>query len=308
MGNIVGLIKTKISEDEIKTSISKILNNIDYKNQRNVNNIAIKPNLCYYWKSSTGYTTDPRIVEGIIDNVREIYGEDVPIRIIESDATAMRAEHAFTILGYRKLAYQKNVELFNLSKDNVVKKDVIVGNRRIVFEIPSSLLETDLLISVPKLKVMRETIISCALKNTFGCISSPRKIIFHPYLQEAIVGINKIIHPNLIFVDGLYALSHFPVKLNLIMGSIDPFSIDWIASKIMGYEPSKVGFLKVAMKEKIGDPNDIITIGDDLNIFRNEFPKVNNLISKWSFKMMLKALRLYARFSGDIIPPILDDS
>ncbi len=308
MGNIVGLLKTKTSEDEIKISISKILNNIDYKKQRNVNDIAIKPNLCYYWKSSTGYTTDPKIVEGIIDNIREIYGEDVTIRIIESDATAMRAEHAFTILGYRKLAIKKNVDLFNLTKDKIVKKDVTVGNRRIVFKIPSYLMETDLLISVPKLKVMRETLISCALKNTFGCISSPRKIIFHPYLQEAIVGINKIIHPKLIFVDGLYALSHFPVKLNLIMGSIDPFSIDWIASKIMGYEPSKIGFLKVAMKEKIGDPNDIITIGDDLNIFRNEFPKVNNFISKWTFKMMLKALKLYARFSGDIIPPILDDS
>jgi uncharacterized protein (DUF362 family) len=307
MGEVVALIRTQSSQDQIKNSISKAIDYIDYKPPKRINYIAIKPNLCYYWKSATGYTTDPRVVSGIIDNIREIYGKDTSIRIIESDATAMRSEHAFVMLGYKKLADEKNVELFNLSKDKIVTKKVEIGGREITFKVPFSLLETDLLINVPKLKIMRETYISCALKNIFGCIASPRKIVYHPYLQEAIVGINKIIHPHLTFVDGLFALGHFPVKLNLIMGSIDPFSIDWIASKIMGYEPSGIGFLNLAIKEKIGNPNGITTIGDNLNSFRKEFPKENHLISKWSFEIMLKLLRLYTKTFGDIIPPVLEN-
>lgn len=306
MGDIVALIRTKSSQDSIRDSVSKILDFIDYKNKKTVNSVAIKPNLCYYWKSSTGYTTDPRVVSGVIDIVCEKYGNDIPIRIVESDATAMRTKHAFTLLDYRDLAVEQNVELFNLSNDNIIKEKVEVNGREITFEVPGSLLKTDLFINIPKLKVMRETHITCALKNIFGCIASPRKIVYHPYLEEAIVGINKILHPHLTFVDGLTALSNSPIKLNLLMGSIDPFSIDWIASQIMGYNPSKIGFLKMAMKEKLGNPTGINTYGDNIASFRSEFNKVNNLFSKWSFSIMLKLIKIYASLVGDIIPPILE--
>lgn len=307
MGNIVALVLTQSSQDEIRNSISKALDLIDFKHKNPVNSVAIKPNLCYYWKAATGYTTDPRVVAGIIDLVREIYGKDISIRVVESDATAMRTKHAFTMLGYRKLADEKNVELFNLSKDKKVIKKVEVNGREIKFRVPYSLLETDLFINVPKLKIMRETHITCALKNIFGCIASPRKIVYHPYLHEAIVGINKILRPHLTIADGLVALSRFPVKLNLIMGSVDPFSIDWIASQILRYEPSKIGFLRIAMKEKLGNPNGITTRGDNLTSFRKDFPKESNLFSKWSFKIMLKLLKLYTKIVGDVIPPALED-
>jgi len=182
-----------------------------------------------------------------------------------------------------------------------------VNGREISFKVPSSLLETDLFINVPKLKIMRETYITCALKNIFGCIASPRKIVYYPYLNEAIVGINKILKPDITFVDGLVALSRFPVKLNLIMGGIDPFSIDWIASQIMGYDPLKIGFMKIAMKENIGNPQKISSCGDDLGSFRNDFPKQSNMLSKWSFKIMLKLLKYYSNIVGDIIPPVLEE-
>jgi len=306
MGNTVALVRLPNSKDEIRDSVSKVLDIIDYKNKNPVNSVAIKPNLCYYWKADTGYTTDPRVVAGVIDNVREIYGKDIPIRVVESDATAMRTKYAFTILGYRQLADEKNVELFNLSKDKIVEKEVEVNGRKIKFKVPCSLLETDLFINVPKLKIMRETYITCALKNIFGCIASPRKIDYHPYLHESIVGINKIIRPHITIVDGLVVLSRFPVRLNLIMGSVDPFSIDWIASQIMGYTPSKISFLRIAIKEKYGYTTNIRTVGESVDSLRNELPKNNNLLSKWSFKTQLKLLKLYSLITGDVIPPILE--
>ena len=306
MGDVVGLVRAQSSEEEIKNSIGKALDLISFKPKCPVKAIDIKVNLCYYWHAATGYTTDPRIVAGIVDCVRERYGKDTYIRVVEADATAMRTKHAFLMLGYEKLAKEKNVELFNLSKDEISQEKVRVNGHEIAFQVPQSLLKSDLFINVPKLKIMRDTRITCALKNIFGCIASPRKIVYHPILDEAIVGINKILHPHLTIVDGLVALGRFPVELGLIMISRDPFSIDWIASKIMGYNPSKIKFLKIAMKEKLGDLDGVMTRGENVITFKKIFPKENFFSSKRWWGIQLGLFKLYSKVVNDVIPPMLE--
>lgn len=307
MGDIVSLVRSQDgSEKEIRDSIAKAIDLIDFHSKSMVKSIAIKPNLCYYWNAATGYTTDPRVVAGIIDCVRERYGSDCHIQVVEADATAMRTKHAFLMLGYEKLARKKNVKLFNLSIDSVTQKKVEINGREITFKIPQSLLNCDLFISVPKLKVMRETKITCAFKNIFGCIASPRKIIYHPFLNEAIVGINKILCPDLTIVDGLVALGRFPVKLGLIMASTDPFSIDWVASQIMGYNPSRIGFLKISMKEKVGTPVGAMTCGESIDTFKKIFPKENFFSSKRFWGVQLRLFRLYIKIVKDVVYPSLE--
>ena len=307
MGDVVSLVRSHGSEEEIKNSIGEALDLIDFKPKGSVKFVDIKVNLCYYWPAATGYTTDPRVVAGVIDCVRERCGADVHIRVVEADATAMRTKHAFLMLGYEKLAQEKKVELFNLSTDSVDEKKVCVNGHEITFQVPLSLLKSDLFINVPKLKIMRDTKITCALKNIFGCIASRRKIVYHPILNEAIVGINKILHPNLTIVDGLIALGRFPVELGLIMTSADPFSIDWVASQIMGYAPPRIGFLRIAAKEEVGCPEGIIIRGESLDMFRKRFPKAHFFFSKRWRALQLGLVRLYGKVVNDVIPPILEE-
>jgi len=306
--SLVSLVLSGDSEKEIRESLHKALSLIDFKFDKPVRSVAIKPNLCYYWNASTGYTTDTRIVSGIIDWVREKYGAKVNIKIVEADATAMRTNLAFLMLGYEKLAKIKKVDLFNLSEDSIIEKKVFINGHEIKFKIPRLLLESDLFINVPKLKIMRETYITCAMKNMFGCIASPRKIIYHPILNEAIVGINKILRPHLTIVDGLVALGRFPIKLGLIMASEDPFSIDWVASQIMGYNPYKVKILNISLREKLGDSKKILVCGENIKTFKDRFPKETFLSTKRLWKIQLRLLKLYQRIVGDIIPPILQES
>ena len=307
MGDFVSLVRSQDSEAEIDESIFKALKLIKFKHEKSINSVAIKPNLCYYWDASTGYTTDPRVVAAIIDWVREIHGKDVNIRIVESDATAMRTKYAFTILGYRKLAEEKQVELFNLSEDFLSEETVEVNGHQITFKIPKFLLEADLFINVPKLKVMRATRITCALKNIFGCIGHPKKIVYHPFLNETIIGINKTLHPHLTVVDGLVALGRFPVKLGLIMASRDPFSIDWIASQILGYNPRRVGFLKLAIEQKIWSPKGVSIYGEkSIETIRRNFPK-KKIHSSTSWDLQLKLLKAYWKLVGDVAPSIFEE-
>jgi uncharacterized protein (DUF362 family) len=307
MGSAVSLVKAKESTEAIKKSVDRALDLIKFKPVGPIRSVVIKPNLCYYWDCSTGSTTDPRVVSGIIDVVRERFSEDVDIKVAEADASAMRTKHVFPVLGYDRLAKEKGVELFNLSSGLLLDETVHVNGREISFKVPELLLKCDLFINVPKLKIMRATKITCAMKNVFGCIGFPKKLVYHKFLDEAIVGINKVLHPPLTIVDGLVGLGRFPAKLNLIMASNDVFSVDWVASQIMGYRHSSLRFLKLAAKEKVGDPEGIITVGENVREFARVFPKEGFVASRYLWGIQFWLLKMYHRLTGDIIPPVLEE-
>lgn len=304
MGNIVALIKAD-SLLNMKDSVARVLELIDFRPCGPIKSVVVKPNLCYYWDASTGYTSDPRLVAGIIDYVRDTFG-DVDIKVAEADASAMRTKHAFPILGYTKLAQEKKVELFNLSKDVLLDKTVHVNGRKISYKVPKILLETDLFINVPKLKIMRATKITCALKNIYGCIGFPKKIVYHGYLNEAIVGINKILHPHVSIVDGLIGLGRYPVRLDLVAASVDVFALDWVACQIMGCNPSNTTFLKIAMKEGLGNPEGLIVRGASVEEFAKTFPKGAFSSSRHLWNIQLWLLSAYRRIVGDVVPPFLE--
>lgn len=305
MGKVVSLVLAGRGRAGIADSIRRSLDLIGFGKDTQADVVVIKPNLCYYWDAYTGYTTDPRVVMGVIDLIREEY-RDAAIKVVEADATAMKTEYAFKILGYERLAKENDFELLNLSQDATEEVKVRVNSRDIAFKVPRILLESDIFINIPKLKIMRETHITCAMKNVFGCIASPRKIVYHEYLNEAIVGINKILRPDLNVVDGLVALSRFPVRLGLIMAGEDPFSVDWVSSQIMGYNPRRIGFLKLAMNEDLWSSAGIETRGDDKGVYRDMLSKTNPTVGKWSWNLQLQLLRLYRRIAGDVLPPILE--
>ena len=305
MGNVVGLVKVDASSN-LKDSVSQVLDLIGFKPSASVKTVVVKPNLCYYWDASTGYTTDPRVVSGIIDYVREKFG-DVDIKVAEADASAMRTKYAFPVLGYDGLAKEKNVELFNLSNDVLLDKTVEVNGRKISFKVPETLTKCDLFINVPKLKIMRATKITCAMKNIFGANGVVRKMTYHHLLDEAIVGMNMMVRPHLTVVDGLVGLGKFPKRIGLIMASTDCFSVDWVASKIMGYKPSSVRFLKLAIKEGLGTPNEVKTCGEKVQDFAEIFPREGFVASRYLWGLQFWLLSTYKKLSGDIIPPVLEE-
>ena len=120
-------VNNQYSEDELNRSIEKVIDALQFKLNSNINKVVIKPNLAYYWKSATGYTTDPRVIASIIDYIR--VNSNPKIYIAESDATAMKTKYAFRMLDYEKMAERKNVELVNLSNDHLESKVITINNK-----------------------------------------------------------------------------------------------------------------------------------------------------------------------------------
>jgi len=257
----------------MKRRIEDSLDLIDYKFQKNIKNVVIKPNMCYYWDYSTGQTTDPRFVAALIETLHEKISPDIDIAIVESDASAMKCKYAFKLLGYEKLAKDYNVNLVNLSEDRSQIVEVTAGGQNFHLKVPRVIQEADLKINVAKIKYSLANIkITCALKNIFGCNPYPKKYKYHSRLDETIVALNKAMKFDLHLVDGIIVSGTQPRSLGLVMASTDPVAIDAAAAKIAGENPNKIKYIQLAEKEGLGNMS-FITKGMPLTYFRERYPK-----------------------------------
>lgn len=255
----------------LKGAIAKSLNLINFDFDRTARRIVIKPNMCYYYHPSTGMVTDPWFVSVLIDVLREGFGKDTEIFVVESDASAMKCKYVFSMLGYDRIADEKGIRLVNLSEEKNRIVDIEVGGTQFKFYVPELFYKSDFVVNVPKIKYMRDIKITCALKNMYGCNAYPKKFIYHRALVEAIVGINKLIKTDLVVVDGLVVSGKYTKRLDLVMASDDPVAVDAAASKLMGISPKSVRQVGLASLERIGNLN-FSSVGDS-SFFEREFPR-----------------------------------
>jgi uncharacterized protein (DUF362 family) len=304
---ITSVDNQQFSSSDIDGAVEKAIDHLNY-DFSGKNNVVIKPNLCYYWNASTGETTDGQVVCSVIKYVREKIGKDVNITVAEADASAMRTKFAFSILGYDELCQKNNVALKNLSEGNVVEKTVMVGKTDVTLPFNEDLLNADLIINVPKLKTHNFIGVTCAMKNIFGSISKPRKYTYHNNIVNVIVAANKIIKSDIVVVDGLICRGSCPKKLGVIMASDNPLTNDFVAAKIMSFNPKKVPYLTLAAKEKVGEAENISIIEDGVKLaeIKKNFPHYSHTVHSISWGLQLKMLKAYTAVSGDVLPPFLE--
>src|SRR6056297_852355 len=208
--------------------------------------IALKPNLINTTKSQKGATTDPEIVSGIIEYLKDKNFKN--IMIMEGSWVGADTEQAFQYCGYKKLSQKYDISLYNLQKDNYIIKKY----KDLEIEIAETALNADYIINLPVLKGHCQTKITCALKNLKGCISNNEKRKFHRQgLYKPIAYLNKLLKQDLIIVDGIYGDLDFeeggnPVKMNRIIAGQDPVLIDSYAAELLGYSHEEIDYIKIA--------------------------------------------------------------
>jgi uncharacterized protein (DUF362 family) len=212
--------------------------------------IGIKPNLVVAKPSSSGATTSPEIVAGLIEYLKS-KGRD-RIVIMEGSWVGDRTSAAFKVCDYEDLSKKYNVPLIDLQKDKY--KAYEINGLRI--NICDYVTKVDYLINIPVLKGHCQTNITCALKNMKGCIPDSEKRRFHSMgLHKPIAYLNKLIKQNLVIVDGMNGDLSFeeggnPVQMNRIIAGKDPVLIDAYAAHLMGFSIEEVPY--IAMAEGIG--------------------------------------------------------
>ncbi|MEM2440376.1 MAG: DUF362 domain-containing protein, partial [Candidatus Bathyarchaeia archaeon] len=130
--------------------------------------ILIKPNYIVAKHPSTGMTTDSSVVEGIVKYLKDHGINDLTIG--EGSGWADTFE-AFKVAEIDKVAKKWNVRLVDLNKDRFV--EVYPPNPLALRKV--AVAETALkscIISVPKLKVHRLTLVTLGIKNMMGALAS----------------------------------------------------------------------------------------------------------------------------------------
>jgi len=259
---------------------------------RGVSQVFLKPNLLSDVPEyiAAGCNTDTRVIEGVL-----IYLADFRIKVIIGESEVgtrlkgRRLAKALEHMGIYDLQESYDFEIVNLTEAEQI--DVAIPDalalKSVKFSTP--LLDSDLIINLPKLKTHKYSVITCSLKNMFGAIPDPMRIRYHYALDRILADINSLFSEKMyVLLDGIVAMEGqgpsygSAVEMNLLLAAHRPDAADVVAARLMGFEPTEVAHLKYFL-ENFSDvrEDDIEVVGAQVaDLARNFKPATRNLYVK----------------------------
>jgi uncharacterized protein (DUF362 family) len=134
--------------------------------------VVIKPNLVFGLPPFTGFTTDPPIIQAIVEMCQNVGPVDLTIA---EGSGGIDTKLAYRISGYTELAEKYSMKLVDLNESPITNVKVPSGLLFQEMSIPRVILDCDVLINVPKLKLYRKVPgrsewASLAVKNLVGVL------------------------------------------------------------------------------------------------------------------------------------------
>jgi uncharacterized protein (DUF362 family) len=130
------------------------------------------------------------------------------------------------------------------------------------------------IVHLPTIKCHIYTTTTGAMKNAFGGLLNTRRHYTHSWIHQTLVdllAIQKEIHSGIFAVmDGTTAgngpgpRTMYPEIKNVVLASGDQVAIDAVAAKLMGFDPLRIDYIRLAHEAGlgIGDPREIELVGD----------------------------------------------
>jgi uncharacterized protein (DUF362 family) len=276
--------------------------------------IMLKPNLV---AEGSTFTTKPEVIRTLAQMMQNV-GKEVLIgegsagangfniiggvqyRTKNPEILENMQKFIFDRLGYTQLAESMGIPLINLHCGDMVDVEVPGGFVYDKITLHRSLVDIDLLCSVPMMKTHSMAQVTLGIKNLVGVFpgqiyQSARSLVHRegakvePSGTAAViidmVRANKL---GLVVVDGSMAMegqgpaSGTLVKMDLIIAGTNPLATDVVAASIMGFDPKEVPTFTWAEKAGMSPANlDGIEVrGEQIGDVRRRF--VRAAISPWA--------------------------
>ena len=217
--------------------------------------VLLKPNLVEPTKKSPHMTTNPAMVQAAAEVFRQwdatvTVGEgpghvrDTELALVESRMLEAldAADLAFADLNYEEVRFVEN--LGQTSK--------LDG-----FYFPRSVVEADLVVSMPKMKTHHWVGITASMKNLYGVIPGikygwPKNVLHHAGIPETVFDINASLPKAIAIVDGILCMEGdgpimgSPKAMGLVIVGTNPTAVDATVARLMDVDPKQVSYLKLA--------------------------------------------------------------
>jgi len=254
--------------------------------------VLIKINTVIPIHANAGFTTDPRMLEALIELVKE----QRPGRIQIGERCAMGADtmEAMRTCGIVEVAYRQGVEVcpFEHAAFDMYKIDRPISFNE--FPVPRPVREADCYIGLPKMKVHVHTTFTGAMKLQFGNLPDYDWMVrcHKDDIYQKIVNLTRAANPRWFVMDSLYACqgngpfspySNDLIKdFNTICGGPDPVAVDTICEALMDWdEPgTNVPSTVLGAAEGLGTNrmDEIALHGAPLDKVKRRFKRQNTMV------------------------------
>jgi uncharacterized protein (DUF362 family) len=165
------------------------------------------------------------------------------------------------------------------------------------------------MVHLPTMKTHVFTGTTGAMKNAFGVLLHDRRHWTHGVIHETLVdllAIQQEIHPGIFAVmdgtiagDGAGPRAMVPRVANLLLASADQVAIDAVAARLMGFDPLKIKYIRLAHEQGLGcgDVRELEVVGEDVSTINLRFKGSEDTLASRGQKLIYHGpLRPLERF------------
>jgi uncharacterized protein (DUF362 family) len=214
--------------------------------------------------------------------------------------------------GYNDLKNEYNVEIIdtNYAECEEVKVKNPLALKTIT--VAKSVIDSDFLISVAKLKVHSLTKITGTIKNMMGICPRDKRSVIHSHIPNSLLDLISVKKPNFGVIDGIVAneineITPNPVKMGIVLAGSDCVALDTVAAKVIGLNPKEIFYIQKLSERGFGnsDLNKIEVVGERIESVSKKFKIKSCGFNKSMQKFIAKTLfdlGLYEQFSKNVFP------
>jgi uncharacterized protein (DUF362 family)/Pyruvate/2-oxoacid:ferredoxin oxidoreductase delta subunit len=222
--------------------------------------VLVKPNVLRSASPEEGITTHPALVRAVVDQV-EARG---PASLVVGDNPGLfnygANENGFASTGLREAArgHYRNIGL-----DAV--KVAFPPRFMPAVSVSRAVLEADCVISLPKFKTHGLTVLTGAIKNSYGILPGAQKAMLHKAagsperFHELVVEVFRLRVPDLFIVDAVVGMEgNGPAspelrEIGCVIAGDNAVAVDAVIATMMGCDPARLGFLRHARAAGLGE-------------------------------------------------------
>lgn len=217
--------------------------------------VVVKPNLSWAKRPELAATTNPDVMEAVVELCQEAGAKKV--RIV--DNTIQNARRCFAITGVGMVAKKTGAELV-MPRASLMRERNLQGHRLNVWPVYVPFLEADKVINLPIAKHHSLSGLSLGMKNWIGAVGGRRNAL-HQDIHQVVVDLAQYFKPTLTLIDAIRIMvrngpsggreSDVAVKNRLVLSN-DPVAADAQATTLFGIKPESIGFIRLSEKWGLG--------------------------------------------------------
>lgn len=255
--------------------------------------VVLKPNLVEYHRDKV-INTHPNVVAAVIELCQR--EEAAEVIVAEGPGHWRNVEHLVSASGLGDVLRHYQVRFVDLNHDEPTR---MVNLSRLTklehLYVSRTVAEAEVLISLPKLKTHHWAVATLSLKNLFGtlpgiCYGWPKNELHWRGIDNSIVDIAVTRTPDLAIVDGIVGmegdgpLNGSPRPMGLLIMGTDLVAVDATCCRLMQLDPTRVGYLALAQRQKLGNlaEANIHQLGEAIEARSKPFDTVPHFKQLWT--------------------------